>query len=87
MANGESSSVFGGGFVQKACQPAKPTPGCDCRLCSRSRVLKRSAARCGCGRTDGLVLVEVFTCGEAPVLERYTFQWMCPACRQLGCPF
>ena len=90
MANGESSSVFGGGFVQKACQAsAQPTTPCRCRLCERARAMDRMAARCACGSRTCLVLVEVVTCGVhlAPGEERYTFQWMCPACRQQGCPF
>ncbi len=87
MANVERGSVFGGRFVQEACQAAKPTPGCHCRLCARARVVERGAARCSCGRRDTLVLIEVLTLGGGTDDERYSFQWACPDCRQLGCPF
>lgn len=91
MANGESSSVFGGGFVQKACQAAKPTPGCRCRTCQRARAGERLEARCACGNRDypdqPLVLIEVLTLGGGTDEERYAFQWMCPPCRQRGIPF
>ena len=68
MASSRKKSVFGGGSVQKACQPTGLTAEA-----ARQRARATRAPRCACGAAEGLVLVEILELGQRD--GPYTYQW------------
>lgn len=84
MANEKKLSVFGGGFVQKACQSRSVLiTAREARIKAASEAFV--ARCCYCGGNQGLRFVEVSPRAmrmDAGELSGFAFQWMCYRCRQ-----